>query len=529
MCDLCAILACHPKRSTITLRKGSKLRRVFLATNNDGDDRDQPRIPPPPATPLDFPSCSPTAYESGQSGQVSDHLKLFSNILRTGPSHKHLEALNVDLESEVPLEQLFPAIYLPSREWRHDPAKLEDANATPTTTPPNETLSNGGPQPGHEAFYGRARELLQDNDDAFRAARQKRPRPGHTAARVVHFRKFFDNLFNMADYWDTSQDNYSKFSSHEEVEASAQAAMETDEPETKAQMPDPPSSPSSGTPPDPWSKVYEKLSLPPPSDPVAEETYTGRRIDTGRNMPAKYREDTVFNFVEPLTWCFRCRIEHARQQPRLKMSGMIMPLPHNANIYRSPRDSRQARRGVLEGPLAGVYCRDTIMFRRPEDALGEGKQEVMDLLREVGLGLMLAQKRARDGKEEDGVQEDQWWAHKPRWGGGQGGEVGVEEEETVEELATGDSGGGQPKKKSRKMNRAALWREVRPPTTMWEKGVKYLRIGKEQGPQYDDVSNPVHSNNGSSRANHIPSPDLPLLLGHAPHLHHPPSRPHPIH
>lgn len=475
----------------MTSRKASKLRRVFLATNDDGDDRTRPRIPPPPATPLDFPSCSPTAHEPGGSGEISDHLKLFSNILRTGPSHKHLDALNVDLENELPLEQLFPAIYLPPREWRQDPAKLEDANASPTTTPANETLSNGGLQPSHEAFYGRARELLQNNDDAFRAARQKPPRPGHTAARVVHFRKFFDNLFNMADYWDTSQDNYSKSSSHEEAEANAPEAMETDELRSTAQRPVPPSS-SSGSSPNPLSKTYSPPP-PPASDPAAEETYTGRRIDTGRNMPAKFREDTIFNFVEPLTWCFRCRVEHARMQPRLKMSGMIMPLPHNANIYRSPRDSRQARRGILEGPLAGVYCRDTVMFRRPEDALGEGKQEIMDLLREVGLGLMLAQKRARDGNEEEGVREEQWWAHKPRWGGGQGGEVGVEEEETVEELATGDSGGGQPRKKSRKMNRAALWREVRPPTTMWEKGVKYLKVGKEQASQYDDVSGLIQS------------------------------------
>ncbi|KAL9124895.1 MAG: hypothetical protein Q9217_005823 [Psora testacea] len=425
------------------------------------EDEDKPRVPPPAATPLEFPDCRPCAKQPPVSDCSQNLVKLFSNILRTGPSLKHLEALNVDLVSNVLLEDLLPGHYLPPLAWLEDPAKLQDANSSPTTTPPAETLSNGGPLPCHEAFFTRVRELLHDNEDAFRTVQHRPARPDHPAARVLHFRKFWDNLALMAEYWDTSLDMYSKSTGE-----AGTLTTELDEVRPGEQSP---------TNRDKEQNVKA----------TEEETYTGRRRDTGRNMPGKYREDTVFAFVEPLAWCFRCRLEHARMQPKLKMHGMILPLPHNGNIYRTPRDTRLARRGILEGPMVGVFCRDQVTFRRPDDAVGEGKQEILDLLREVGLMLMLAQKRAREGQEEQKPGKDQWWATKPRWGGGPGGDLGVAaDEEGMDETPTPEG----PRKRSKKMNKAELWRTIRPPVPTWEAGITYKRVGCVAGSDYDDVT-----------------------------------------
>ena len=448
---------------------GETSRLIMYSAAKDQEDDDEPRIPPPPPTPLDFPRCRLAAKDPNATDPTLDLLKLFSNILRTGPSRKHLEALNVDFEDNVALSSLVPLAFLPPLDWTQDPAKAKADGVLDKKVPSKEILSNGGPAPGHEAFFTRARELTHDNEDAFRAVKQKGPRSGVGATRILHFRKFWDGLCLMSEYWDSSQDNYSKAQPNDTSADGNPSPSAMDIDTLAAQVKDPDGTNSA-------------------SEDNSEETYTGRRKDTGRNMPPKYREETVFSFVEPLTWCFRCRLEHARMQPKVKVSGMILPLPHNGNIYRIPEDPRLARRSILEGPLAGVFCRDQLCFRRPDDAEGDGKQEILDLLREAGLGLMLAQKRAREGLKEEKPGEGQWWATKPRWGGGKGGEMGLSDEEavvTVEDTTNAQS--PPPGKRPRRMNRAAAWKEVRPPATTWERGVTYLRVGCGKGNDYDDV------------------------------------------
>jgi len=49
------------------------------------------------------------------------------------------------------------------------------------------------------------------------------------------------------------------------------------------------------------------------------------------------------------------------------------------------------------------------------------RKTVLDLAREVGVMLLLAQERAREGKEPVKPGEGKWWTVTPRWGGGPGG------------------------------------------------------------------------------------------------------------
>ena len=467
---------CHNLQSPVSARSVNVHERQierghgsFLTSTNHSvaaikNNPDRPREPPPPATPLDFPCCKPRRVLRLGLDDDFGLRKTFTNILRTGPGVKHIEALNVTLTDEVSLEEIIPTDYLPSTFWKNDPGTDESANGVSIEPSQPHKLSNGAPMPGRGKFFESVKELSYDNEDAFRAIRRDPPRSGHRPPRLVHFRKFWDSLSIMAEYWDTSVDNYVEKKEDKENDRSA---MDVDELRSEAQ------------------KFADEM-LNKPAKTEKKMMYTGRRTDTGRNMPGNFREDTVCAFVETLSWAFRCRLEHPKMQPRVKLQGMVLPLPHTVLVYRQPQDRLHAKAGILEGPLMGVFCRDPVCFRKAEEKLGEGKTEILDLLRETGLILMLAQKRAREGKQEEIPGEGKWWAHAPRWGGGPGGEIGIAaEEETIEDVEGSSEG---QRKRVKKGSKADAWRNVRPPSATWEKNIKYLQIGRDKRTEHDDVS-----------------------------------------
>ncbi len=107
-----------------------------------------PREPPPPATPLEFPSCSPQGAR--RKREQLDVVKLLGNLVRTGPKLTHLEAFNLILDNGITLEDLLPADALPPTSWLTDPALTEGSDFT--TTPPHERfLSNGRPVSSNKA------------------------------------------------------------------------------------------------------------------------------------------------------------------------------------------------------------------------------------------------------------------------------------------------------------------------------------------------------------------------------------------
>ena len=432
---------------------------TYLTPAARQDDSNQPREPPPPPTPLDFPRCEPSKLSTSEPELSNDLVKLYSTTLRTGPTPNHLQALNVNLANELPLEQVVPIDFIPNLSWLEASTKSVSSESSQAKIVKSASLSNGAPAPGREEFFIRVKELLYHNEDAFRAIQRKPPLPNHQPARVVHFRKFWDSLLAMAEHWDTSLDKYT-----DSEDPKDNSAMDIDEPHPESIKPE------------------EKIGTDKAEDPK-KKTYTGRRTGTGRDMPGKFREDTVFSFVETLTGAFRCRLNQPRSQQRLKLQGTMIPILHAASVHRVPKEGREARRGVAEGPMLGAFCREQTSFRDHDEAEGEGKQEILDLLRETGLMLMLAQKRAREGKEEEVPGQDKWWANAPRWGGGAGGELGNSNEET-----TGDA--ESSRKQSKKSTRMDAWKSMQPPSKIWERNVTYRRVGKEKNSEHDDVSEP---------------------------------------
>ena len=482
----------------------SRLTNFSVAIFKNEDDK--PREPPPPATPLDFPCCKPIGLPMVDFDNDCSLRKTFTNILRTGPSKQHVEALNISLVDDFPLEKLIQSDFIPPLSWSQDVDDHEHPNAFRAESSRSHNLSNGAPAPSRKVYFDSFKELIHDNEDAFRAIKRDPPLPDRKHPRIVHFRKFWEGLMLMAEYWDTSCDNYIESKEGKENE---KVTMDIDDLRSEAE------------------KSADEVLHRTAKD-EKKTTYTGRRTDTGRSMPGKFREDTVFAFVETLSWAFRCRLEHPKIQPRVKLQGMILPLPHAGSVYRQPRDRLNAKAGILEGPMMGVFCRDQHCFRKPEEGVGEGKTEVLDLLRETGLALMLAQKRAREGREEEIPGQGKWWANTPRWGGGPGGEAGLPAEEEAIEYAETSSDG--QRKRVRKGSKVDSWRIVRPPSATWEKNVTYLQIGKEKGFDYDDVShNFLNTTQRHSKNLLTTGPDLPHLLPKPPYIHSSRSYPHRLH
>jgi len=438
----------------LTMRYHTAARRV---------DENEPREPPPPATPLQFPSCSPTELPK-VIVEHSDIGKLLGSIGRPGVSYKCIKAFNISISNDIQLDDLLSADFLPPTSWLNEPVLPEGSDFT-TTPPHTQHLSNGREAPGTSEFHNLVKELSHENGDAFRAARRQPGLQGRPTPQIIHSRKFWNGLADMAEHWDTSLDRYI-----ETTNAKDKEAMDINELRSEAQDAD-------------------KKS--PGEDKKTK--YTGRRTDTGSKMPGKTREETVFGFVEMSVWAFSCTLENPTMQPKLQINNLLVNLPFLKSAYRIPRDARKARAGVKEGPLMGVFCREQTKFRDDKEPIGEGRAEVFDLLKETGLLTMLAQKRAREGKEEADPGAGKWWASTPRWGGGPGGEFGSSEEAPVER-ETMPGGTAPPRKRTKKTTtQAELWRAMKPPPSLWEKGVAYKYVGKDAGSQYDDVSNLMSS------------------------------------
>lgn len=418
--------------------------------------------------------------------------------------------------------------------------------------------------PARKEFYDVVRELIYDNEDAFRALRRQGPLQGHPPARIVQFRKFWDGLMTMADFWDTSADHYyydTPDNPTDDTGGDDRAAMDVDDLRSDAQEADRDigtanegNSNNNNTGGDNESAMNID-DMPSDAHDADEDTstaneendnsqgkrrYTGHRISTGSEMSGRFRDDTVVAFVQTIALAFRCRLDFPQlQQQKLNMQGMVFPLPVAGSVYRVPKDRNEAKKGVREGPLLGVWPRDQLCFRRPGDTIGEGKLEALDLLKEVGLGMMLAQKRAREGKVEDIPGTEKWWAHAPRWGGGRGGRMSMPEEEMVELPASHVSqqlegipdaetvqarvyrGSQQPSKTPERetveepvsdrsqprknVRKTGSWPDIQPPGRTWEKNVKYQQVGRHWESDYDHVSHcclcsPNNLSNVSSRS-----------------------------
>jgi hypothetical protein len=148
----------------------------------------------------------------------------------------------------------------------------------------------------------------------------------------------------------------------------------------------------------------------------------------------------------------------------------------------------------------GISCRSDTGF-------DDGKADpVLDVLRELGALLCIAQERAREGQVERKPGEGKWWTSVPRWGGGPGGEMGeaitsIKDDETggedtekdkdkvsldVEAIARGRPSGRTSAAK-RKAALANAWRTLRVGVGFWDPRTEYKAVGKPADSDWDEV------------------------------------------
>jgi hypothetical protein len=432
------------------------------------------RPPPPPPTPLTFPCYQPEVDGPDLDERTDvDLMKLFISIKAyTDITATHVSAFNLHVNREVALDQLIPAHHIPPLEWA--------TSSSPHSAVSSEVrgefkvLGNGKPAPGCKAYQALVKEILFDADKVYKSLSNLDIPSDPNPVRVSHFRRFYQELRNIADYWDTSSDNSYA---------------------TRDGKPVPPPTPATD-------------NLLASDDNKPATVYIGHRTSSGDKMPVEYRDKVVRELVEPIIWQFGCRSDAPRAQLPLNIQTLRIPIGLAGLAYRTPVERPQSIAGTLEGPLTGVQTRSQTRFDPDDVAVHR-----LDLLREVGAMLLIAQMRAREGTEELIAGLDKWYVTRPRWGGGTGLAIGtplgVASEEDAAIAAQSESSSNQgseeqseepPKKmrKEEKLVRVAKMKEARrredvrrstlPPTSKWDKRVKYMHIGKGDNDEFDTVS-----------------------------------------
>lgn len=498
----------------------------------------------PPPTPVHLPQCRPRPVSADSAGPEavsadtsSPQLTTLLQSLVRPPDQvqiTHLELLGVLVNPDVSLLDLVPdASCLPDfNKW--DSLSREEALALDIG--PRPELCNKKAAPGAAKYVDIRLGLLIDNGRAFRSVNRVSPQPGEPVVRLGYCHEFFKDLECVTGFWDDTSvtrpsiptDKKPPANGDELAEKSPTRAMEL-------------CNHASGDN-DEATKEFKQA-----------EMHDYYRTMAGTSMPPQYRTKLLTSFLKLVTYDFSCNImSRAGPEPRLYIksptsSSSTAPPKHSyfssgCNfLFRTPGDRDSVKRGVIDGPIAAVSPRHTTLF----PPRGKEREAVIDLSREVIAALIAAQNRSRQGKVEERIGKDTWWATKRRWGGGPGGPVGKEEdlvelndvplpvvgdkEEKVNTNNTVDEGEGelatkvspsrttavpavgapgcrtrgrtsssgsssesstQPRNPKRPRTHLALYdayRMVRPPTIHWDSRTNYTAIGRQRSVDYDDV------------------------------------------
>lgn len=279
-------------------------------------------------------------------------------------------------------------------------------------------------------------ELDVDNEDAYREVLRLPPVEGRKKPRLAYSRNFFASLEDMSRYWDISRDNYYEVESTDaetaaaDTKHSANQASETSG-SKDVEMPD--SAPqtqasaqsSSGTLTEISSSTAAASgSMEIPSRPKMKEVYKGQRLGNGEQMSPGTRVAAVRNLLKMAIYKFNCRDYDVSPREKLRIRNINVPaVSYNFCVARLPADPKLGRARMVEGPLLAAHCRGEVRFKSREGLLSTTSDfvgEKFDFFREMGGMLMLAKQRAREGQAlSKEPKEEQWWAIKSRWGGGE--------------------------------------------------------------------------------------------------------------
>ncbi|PLN77129.1 hypothetical protein BDW42DRAFT_8464 [Aspergillus taichungensis] len=459
------------------------------------------RQPPTAPTPLDFPAHRPS-YNPDPDAElhVKDIYQALASIRRPQDiTPERFKPFNVSVEPDVPTADITGRVVsqppLPWTPEAADPASRCLPDGSPIL------LDNGNPYPPKDRYDVLEKELLYDNDDAFREVSRLEPREGRERVRVTQTRKFWIGLEHMSHYWDTSLDEYFErpATPKDEVADPMQTEPDAPAPQTAMEVDSTPAATANN------NSNGEKA-------PKIVKKYKGRRTGAGHEMPEEIRDETVRALTEMAAWPFGCQVALPMMPPRLATRALLFPVRQTFGAARSPKDRQLARSGVMEGPVFTAQCRPDTAFRGPQEELGTGTAEVCDLFREIGGMLLAAQERGREGLTEVRPGEGQWWTTVPRWGGAPNDAVGDSAKaqcnsssnssgsSSSEESKTPELGNARKRSKfehpfvatgrsrtARKLSNAERWKVVQPGPSLWDRRMRYIQIGKDPASPFDDI------------------------------------------
>ncbi|KAI7602614.1 hypothetical protein D0864_14925 [Hortaea werneckii] len=482
---------------------------VFSGTGVSATDPEEERDPPPEPTPVTFPTYqSSQATDWNDSRALPDFQTLFARILKPADvSREHQDSLNIEVQPQCSADDLLP-LALDGSSYLPPMAPQQAINAASYS---DATKADAATSRKRKDFDERLTELRVDNETAYRTLTRSL-RNGVKAPRLAYMRKFWEGLENMGQYWDCSKDAYSEAPpSEEDGEQSAKRQRLEDTRNGHREGPNiqntaNPDGDEAYTSEGASSETERKRNAPAnavrdlmSTSSLAESSelrYSGWRTGTGRNMPDPFRADAVRAFVEGTVWPFQCTVSPPRQMPIVHFGKLRLPVRQTAAVYRLPKDRMKARQGCLEGPILALQVRSDTDFVDGYGRPLEGKSR-LDLMRELGGMLQIAQERRREGKTEVRPGEGKWWTTVPRWGGGPGGEMEKEEGnadivQASEDLLDGIREARGRKKKDASQGRvrktpAMLWRELKCGSSTWDPKLDYTAIGKDPDSPYDEV------------------------------------------
>lgn len=411
------------------------------------------------------------------------------------------------------------ADFYPPDEWLSEPTSDQRKDFLPLQMTSHQISDGAGPRlfngrswPTRGDFYDRHRELSYANDAGFRGFSRTNAPDGTPPPRLTFGRPFFEHLDTLVQYWDTSLDEYILPSPTKmDTSGSIQARLDgQDEPrkKTKLSEEDLPSLAgrveSEQIPEPTMPKIIpalrqsrsrrifgkQKANSPPP--PPGK--YRGWRVDTGKNMPSSARDMIVKAIVDLAVWPFCMHVDQAeRSIPKLCIKSLKIIVPLSKRVWRDPSTREEARRGVVCGPALGISARHTMGF--VDNKFGSD----LDLLRELGAVLLIAQERNREGRNESAPGKDKWWNEKPRWAGFPYQVPGeyqkdLNSEESNERRRENRYATGLRKRKDTlpqdmtlRQRAIHLYKINAPSAPNWDGKARYTRIGSVPGASYDEV------------------------------------------
>jgi hypothetical protein len=211
--------------------------------------------------------------------------------------------------------------------------------------------------------------------------------------------------------------------------------------------------------------------------------YRGRRISSGVKMPGLYRTETLKGFLEAAVYGFNCKLSLPRAPASLLVGGVRVPIRHQTFlVHRIPANMEMARKGIVEGPVMGSFVRQDI------DAFSQGTPEQrkeklqLDLLKEIGCLLHIAQERRREGKEE------KVWTKQVPKAGHWFSEMATDKSTPDNDDISAKEKDAMDRRRKKVKTKYETWKEMQPQRPLWDPKVQYVAVGKDEGSDWDEVS-----------------------------------------